>query len=310
VVEAGGVGVANVTPDGRFLVFTSHLALTEDVSRTEGPAQVYRYDAQAETLTRVSIGQAGFNDNGNASAADARIAPAYQDFLNGDGPGRSNPTVSEDGQLVFFESPAGLTPEALDDKPVTGNPQILAENIYEWEADGTQPSTSAPACADATGCVSLISDGKDLNEGSNSHENASAVQLLGSDNSGKDVFFWTADALLPQDVDSQLDLYDARVDGGVPSQPEAQQCVTLEACHGSVSEAPVFGAPLSSTFSGPGNQVVVNPTPAAPTVKSKVKVVTRAQKLAKALKGCRAKRSKRKRSVCEKKARNTYRRSK
>jgi hypothetical protein len=41
-----GVGEANVTPDGRYLVFTSHRALTSDDTRPEGPSQVYRYDAE------------------------------------------------------------------------------------------------------------------------------------------------------------------------------------------------------------------------------------------------------------------------
>ena len=36
-----GVLRANVTPDGRFLVFTSHRALTADDTRAEGPEQVY-----------------------------------------------------------------------------------------------------------------------------------------------------------------------------------------------------------------------------------------------------------------------------
>jgi Tol biopolymer transport system component len=53
-----------VTPDGRFLVFTSHRALTADDTRGDGPAQVYEYDAQTGTLTRVSIGQDGYNENG------------------------------------------------------------------------------------------------------------------------------------------------------------------------------------------------------------------------------------------------------
>lgn len=49
------LGFANVTPDGRFLVFTSHRALTADVTREnpeEIPAQVYRYDAETEVMTR------------------------------------------------------------------------------------------------------------------------------------------------------------------------------------------------------------------------------------------------------------------
>jgi sugar lactone lactonase YvrE len=45
-----GLNEANVTPEGRFLVFTSHRVLTADDTRSEGPAQVYRYDSQSRAL--------------------------------------------------------------------------------------------------------------------------------------------------------------------------------------------------------------------------------------------------------------------
>ena len=76
---------ANITPDGRYLVFVSHGRLTtDDTSRTEA-LQVFRYDSATGELLRVSVGAHGFNDNGNGSAPspcggnicalDARIAP-------------------------------------------------------------------------------------------------------------------------------------------------------------------------------------------------------------------------------------------
>jgi hypothetical protein len=37
-----GIGVANVTPDGRYLVFSSHRGLTSDAVQGEGTAQIYR----------------------------------------------------------------------------------------------------------------------------------------------------------------------------------------------------------------------------------------------------------------------------
>ncbi len=62
----GSFHLANVTPDGRFLVFTSHGRLTADETSNTGAEQVFRYDAQTAMLVRISTGEHGFNDNGNA----------------------------------------------------------------------------------------------------------------------------------------------------------------------------------------------------------------------------------------------------
>ena len=127
----------------------------------------------------------------------------------------------------------------------------------------------------------------------------SLVCLLGSDASGENVFFTTADALVPGDTNTQRDYYDARVDGGFPAAVIAPGCEG-EGCHGAPAVPPVFGAPASETFSGPGNLA-----PAA-VVKAKAKPLTRVQKLAKALKACHRKKPKKRRSSCERQARKKY----
>ncbi|HEY2281945.1 MAG TPA: hypothetical protein VGH60_00155 [Solirubrobacteraceae bacterium] len=301
--KQGGIGIANVTPDGRFLVFTSHRALTSDTSRHEGPAQVYRYDAQTEELVRISIGASGFNDNGNAGTADARIASAFQSFAGGAGPASSNPSVSENGELVFFQSPTGLTPDALNDTAVIGDPKVLAENVYAWEADGAQPSASAPACGNPAGCVSLISDGKDRSEGTDQHGNASAVELLGTDESGRNVFFWTADPILRRDTDSQVDLYDARVDGGLPEPEPEPGCATLSACHPFTPDEGILGVFSSGLPSGLGN---FNGAPAGPGNATTTRELAPAQRLAREIEKCRVKHG-RARGSCELVARARYR---
>ena len=60
-----------------------------------------------------------------------------------------------------------------------------------------------------------------------------------------------------------------------------------------------FGDPASATFAGTGNLAPV------PATKPKPKALTRAQKLARALKQCH-KKPKRKRPACERKARKLY----
>ena len=275
---------ANVTPEGRYLVFTSHRALTPDDTRPEGPAQVYRYDSQTGTLLRLSQGAQGFNNNGNGGTGDASIAnPA---FLSVSGPARSDPTMSHDGSYVFFQSPVGLTPGALDDVSVAGGG--LAQNVYEWHE----------------GNVYLISDGKDTSPGTLITLNA--VELIGSDATGANVFFTTYDSLVPQDTDTQRDIYDAHACSSaepcLPPAPTPPVPCREEECHGPGTPSTAAGPPASATFTGAGN--LIQAPPAAG--KAKAKPQTRAQKLASALRACRKDKKKSKRTKCQKAAHKAY----
>ncbi|MHB8574281.1 MAG: hypothetical protein ACYDCQ_03020 [Dehalococcoidia bacterium] len=301
------IGIANTTPDGRYLVFTSHKALTPDATQAEGPAQVYRYDAENAALSRVSIGRDGFNADGNAAQSDAGIVTAFKGFSLGIAPGNLNPTMSNDGQFVFFESPTALAPGALNNQPVIGNKNVKAENVYEWAANGAQPSASAPRCEQPAGCVSLVSDGKDVAEGSGAHFNLSAVQLLGTDASGHDVYFWTADSLVPSDTDSQVDLYDARVDGGIPAPIVSEPCATLETCHPSPQPPPTFEPTSSGIFSGFGNAPLGTEQQHPPGARGPTSHhLTLAQQLSLALQKCRKLSKRVARVSCEGAAHHAY----
>jgi hypothetical protein len=281
----------NVTPDGRFLVFTSHGDLTADDDSASGASQVFRYDAQSEQLARISIGEHGFNDNGNtfqAGLCEGSECAQNAKIAAGTSVARRDQTMSDDGSYVFFESPVGLTPDALNDVQIAttehGQP-TFAENVYEYH----------------DGHVSLISDGKDTSRIST----FSAVELLGSDRSGANVFFSTADQLVSRDTDTQRDYYDARICTAAspcipPTAARLPPCLG-ETCHGTPAAPPLPLLPASAGFSGAGN---VTPAPHAPA-KPKV-VLSRAQTLAKALRACRTKRSKRKRAACEAQARRRY----
>jgi hypothetical protein len=232
--------LANVTPDGRFLVFESDGDLTADDSSSAKARQIFRYDAQSGELVRVSTGREGFNDNGNGGLGDASIVQEYIRSASSAGPARTDPSMSHDGSYVFFESPVGLTPRALDEVAVgeLGGRPTYAENVYEWHE----------------GKVSLISDGKDTTVGPGDQ---SSVKLLGSDATGANVFFVTADQLLGGDVDTQLDLYDARI------CTEAEPCIAEppppsppclgESCHGIPSGTPAAPTGGSATLNGEGN---------------------------------------------------------
>ncbi|MGH2911249.1 MAG: TolB family protein [Solirubrobacteraceae bacterium] len=252
---------ANVTSDGRFLVFESHADLTSDTTRTDGALQIFRYDALTGQLVRISVGENGLNDDGNAGSGDAKIVPAWKGAVNA-GPSRADPSMSHDGSYIFFTSPVALTPHALNDVPVAPG-QLesgYAENVYEWHE----------------GHVYLISDGKDT--AAIGDPDSSTVELLGSDGTGANVFFVTADRLLPEDTDTQIDYYDARIcrpDSPCisPPPPPLPACLG-EACHGTPAGTPPVQVGASATFDGQGNVSGASPG----TVKAKKKQVARCAK--------------------------------
>ena len=89
--DNSAVAAQNVqtTPDGNSLVFLSETDLTPDDTSTNGREQLFEYDARAGSLARLSIGQKGFNDNGN-------------DPPEGPGIATEGMTLSDDGSYVFF----------------------------------------------------------------------------------------------------------------------------------------------------------------------------------------------------------------
>ena len=72
---------------------------------------------------------------------------------------------------------------------------------------------------------------------------------------GEDVFLFTRQSLVSQDQDDNVDVYDARVDGGLAGQnsPPASPCESEERCRGVPATAPIFGSPSSMTLVGGGN---------------------------------------------------------
>ncbi len=265
--------LANVTPDGRFLVFRSPGQLSADDTSRSGSRQVFRYDAQSGELLRVSIGNDGFNDNGNRSTptpcnAEERCTEDASIVQPLNRP-RRDPTMSDNGEYVFFQSPVGLTPQALDDAPigiedeetpgVGSHNTIYAQNVYEWHQ----------------GHVYLISDGRDVSKdkGQSAYCGvASSVCLLGTDATGADVFFTTADQLVPQDIDTELDIYDARIGGGFPASAVSPPCLGEE-CHGIPAGTPAAPSAPTATFNGQGNIAPVAPAVKKKTVKCKKVVV-------------------------------------
>ncbi len=273
---------AQLSHDGRFLVFTSRADLTRE-GTSPGPAQVFQYDDQSGRLVRASIGQDGFADDNRTPLHGAKIsagAISGYSYAHTDSPAAADGLLAPEDGTVLFQSPDALTPQALNDETVAA--EALVPNIYEYRA----------------GNVYLISDGRDTH----TFAGTSSVYLLGASASGGDVFFDTADSLIPQDTDTQQDFYDARVGGGFPPSAAAPGC-SGDPCQGAPSQAgalPAFGGSAAQTAGA--SEVPAPPSASGPP---KVRTLTRAQKLARALKACR-RRPRRQRRGCERQARKRY----
>ena len=235
---------ASATPDGRFLAFQSKADLTPD--DTSSQPQVFRYAAATDGLLRVSVGQDGFAEDGNAGAFGATLSGGGRAHGSVAGSYRSF-SISADGAAVAFTSPDGLTPAALDDlliaEETTGGGggstthRAYANNAYLWRE----------------GQVSLISDGQDASVVSSGSGAVSAVSGFGLSASGANAFLSTADALAPTDTDTAVDLYNARLEGGFPA-PREEICSGEESCRPPPARPSAEPAPHQP--SGEGNLVV------------------------------------------------------
>jgi hypothetical protein len=114
-------------------------------------------------------------------------------------PSHQPSVMTADGSKVFFNSRDALVPGDTNGR----------QDVYEWE----------------DGVVELISTGT----------SSDISALVDISEEGRDVFFTTRSALVPQDNDESSDLYDARIDGGfAPAPPENLECEG-EACRGPLS---------------------------------------------------------------------------
>ncbi len=258
---------AQATRDGNFLVFLSSAALT--TGDTSKVPQLFEYNASEESLTRVSIGQGGPFSGSVETFQDAPRIPV-QSFTGVDLPTapQGGLAVSEDGSRVFFTSEAGLALQA----------ERGTTNVYEYRE----------------GDVYLVSGGHDASL--NGHE--PTVALFGIDPSAGDAFFLSAEPLVPQDGETQVALYDAREEGGFPV-PTLEPGCTGETCRGPSGTTSQLQLPASVNQAGGDNLA----PPASKPETTTPKPLTRAQKLAKALKACRARRNRRLRTGCEARAR-------
>jgi hypothetical protein len=240
---------ARVTPDGMHAAFMSTAPLTGeeniDAQSGEPDAEVFIYDAGSGQLSCASCLSTGQRPTGRELRPFASASGGQPSGVWAASQIPGNPTqlygtrvLSADGQRLFFESFQALV----------GRDNNGKQDVYEWEApgDGSDPTNTctegSPAYRPANdGCISLISSGT---SGIDS-------EFLDASADGSDVFFTTNSSLVPSDP-GQIDVYDARVQGGFPSPPPPTPPCQGEACQ-NPPPPPNDPTPASSTFHGPGN---------------------------------------------------------
>ena len=323
--DLGGVS-SQVSSNGRYLAFMSDRELTgyHNVDAAPGAngahdEEVFLYDASTGRLTCASCnpdGQApeGVFDTKGAGEGEGLAVDRPETWsvhwLAGSIPGWTlygyDPPMTEhqsryltnEGRL-FFNSADPLVPqhqqptrtETINGQQVT----VGVENVYEYEPPGLG------SCEQTAGCVALISSG------TSAHESA----FLDASENGNDVFFLTDAKLVAQDTEPSAEVYDA----GVCDTGETVPCLPVKAppegpCTGEACRAPTVPplsvqVPPTSTSTTPGTGPPATPTKTL-TTSSKPKPLTRAQKLANALRVCHEHKRKKQRQACERKARKAY----
>ncbi len=184
----------------------------------------------------------GFADNGTSqdyvySAATGELVcascvvaePEDGSFIEGGSDfniGRLSRNLSDDGSHLFF-----YTKEALVPQDTNG-----LDDVYEYDA--------------ASGQVGLISPGT----GNCFYCSGNNEWFGDASPSGNDALFWTREQLVPVDQDEAIDVYDARVGGGLASQhPSSSPPCTGEACRSASSPVPSQPNAASAGFVGKGN---------------------------------------------------------
>ena len=208
-----------VNGDGARLLFESYASPTADA--TGESKQIYLYDYDRDHLVCVSCPQDDPPAGGDSwlfFPTDLGTSPYTDPRM----PYRLPRNLSEDGKRAFFETAQGLLDSDTNGKP----------DVYMWSG----------------GELSLISSGGG-GEGS---------QFIDASPSSDDVFFLTRERMVGADTDNQVDVYDARVEGGFPEQELPPVCVG-DKCRGPASSPPNLPAP-GSGIDGPDDIVTKRPS--------------------------------------------------
>jgi hypothetical protein len=233
---------ARVSADGNALLFASSKRLAPYDNK--GISELYRYQVGEGALSCVSCNPAGAPPKGTPDLGGT----LKLSFLFPPDPAPLlSRNLSASGNQVFFETTDALLPEDTNGEegcPITGPfngryPSCL--DVYEWEAQG---AGSCESNEQDGGCLYLLSP----------PHNPDASFFGDASASGEDAFLFTRAGLVRQDEDQLLDVYDARVDGGLTSQNELtkEECEG-EGCKPGLAAPSAFQSPQTPRFEGPPN---------------------------------------------------------
>ncbi len=176
--------------------------------------QLYVYTIGDHTLRCASCNTTGVPGNTNTITSLFAIASGGVTATK-----HLSRVISDDGHYVFFTTADALVPQDVNGK----------YDAYEYDTN--------------TGAVNLISSGRGTAD-------SYAIETTPD---GHDVYFVTRDQLTGWDTDANYDLYDARVNGGLPDPPPTPLACSGQDCHGPLTGAPSIQSTASATNTTAGN---------------------------------------------------------
>lgn len=210
---------AEASPDGRWLAFLSKAPLTG--YDNEGEEEVFLYDSASGRLFCASCNPSGAPPLGRSTLPVVPNPPTSEDPI-------AQPRFLLEAGRLYFDSRDSLSPADTNNG---------VEDTYQYEPRGEG------SCEREGGCVNLISAGREPVDSN----------FLAVDETGRNVFFTTRDRLTPKDHDDLIDVYDARVEGGIAAESETAR----SECKGETCQAspgpPAGPAPASATLKSSGN---------------------------------------------------------
>jgi hypothetical protein len=271
--EAGpALNTAVVNPEGTELAFTSQADLTgyDTQQARTGQCQQAEGGRCPEIYTYQATGGALACASCNPSgarpqgAAGLEAPPDPSDAIR-----TYRPRNIAGTGAVFFDSSDRLQPDAIPGQ----------QNVYEY-TEGRLAAISDPA-------------------------GSGPSTFLDASPDGADVFFATAEHLLANEhTGGNLEVYDARTEGGLPRAGTPTACSGGETCKAPLLPPVTFAPGGTSTYQGPANPQP--PAGSKPPVKPKTQAQLKAERLKRTLKACRRKRRRSERVACERNAQRRY----
>lgn len=203
------------TPDGSHFLFLSGVPFGGgEFNNGGGRRQAYLYDVENRRLTCVSCPPAGVSPTGDVSITTGEGGLSDDPLVKP----RAERAVTEDGSVVFFDTPDPLVPSDVNG----------TEDVYRWSESG----------------VALISDGRGRHPSF----------VADTTPTGETVLLITRNSLSSEDTDEERDIYSVRVGGGYPVAATRETC-HLD-CQGPGARPPDDPVAATSGARGQGNAVV------------------------------------------------------